>query len=147
MSSEPESAEQSRQFARAVLAAIKAAGRATDAEVAEARGPSDSYMTQLRNAAYEGAWVPKPRSHTQKRIEAAANWEPGSALKVWEGGEPTPIGTAETARTATVGGNADDADSLLYRRPDGLSDAEWGRLKNETREYLEWLIEKAARER
>lgn len=38
-------------------------------------------------------------------------------------------------------------DTLLYRRPDGLSDAEWDKLKAETRDYLDYLIDKAARER
>lgn len=47
----------------------------------------------------------------------------------------------------TVGAQGKDADSLLYRRPDGVSDAEWERIRDQSRDYIEWLIEKAARER
>ncbi len=48
---------------------------------------------------------------------------------------------------STVGAQGKDADSLLYRRPDGVSDAEWERIRDQSRDYIEWLIEKAARER
>ena len=48
---------------------------------------------------------------------------------------------------AVVGGPSKDADSLLYRRPDGVSDQEWERIRDQSRDYIEWLIDKAARER
>lgn len=52
---------------------------------------------------------------------------------------------------ATVGDATQDAtreeEALLYRRPDGLSDEEWERVKRESREFIEWQIEKASRER
>lgn len=67
---------------------------------------------------------------------AAAGYE----LDIW--GDPTQ---------ATVGADHDDSqqleDSLLYRRPEGLADEEWEEIKRETRGYLEWQIERAARER
>lgn len=53
----------------------------------------------------------------------------------------------ELEREPTVGAQGKDADSLLYRRPDGVSDAEWERIRDQSRDYIEWLIEKAARER
>lgn len=46
-----------------------------------------------------------------------------------------------------VGAPSKDADSLLYRRPDGVSDQEWERIRDQSRDYIEWLIDKAARER
>lgn len=51
---------------------------------------------------------------------------------------------------ASVGGRAEDAeleDDLLYRRPEGLTDQEWEQIKKDARGYLEWQIDKAARER
>lgn len=86
----PVGAQQSRRFAKRVLDSIRAAGRHTDADVAAVGGPSDSYMTTLRKAAAGEALLPEPRGHTQKRIEQAAGWAPGSALKVWAGGDPVP---------------------------------------------------------
>lgn len=86
----PAGAQQSRRFAKRVLDSIRAAGRHTDADVAAVGGPSDSYMTTLRKAAAGEALLPEPRGHTQKRIEQAASWAPGSALKVWAGGDPVP---------------------------------------------------------
>lgn len=80
---------QSRRFAKRVLDSIRAAGRTTDADVAAVGGPSDSYMTTLRKAAAGEVLLPEPRGHTQKRIEQAAGWMPGSVLKVWNGDEPT----------------------------------------------------------
>ena len=81
--------KKSKRFAEAVLDAFRAAGRLTDAEVVAAGGPSDSYMTSLRKAAQGDLLLAQPRGHTQRRIERAAGWGPGSTLKVWEGGEPT----------------------------------------------------------
>lgn len=51
------------------------------------------------------------------------------------------------AQELVVGGGSQDVDSLLYRRPEGVSDEEWARIKDTSRDYIEWLIEKAARER
>ena len=57
----------------------------------------------------------------------------------------------EGGEAPSVGGDTEDADEevsdLLYRRPEGLSDAEWEQVKVESREYIEWQIEKASRER
>lgn len=55
--------------------------------------------------------------------------------------------TDEAARNEAVGAASKDADSLLYRRPDGVSDQEWARIRDQSRDYIEWLIDKAARER
>lgn len=53
----------------------------------------------------------------------------------------------EAAKAKPVGAGSKDADSLLYRRPDGVSDQEWERIRDQSRDYIEWLIDKAARER
>lgn len=47
----------------------------------------------------------------------------------------------------SVGGPSEDADTLLYRRPPGLSDSEWERLRSTTRDYIEWQLEQASKER
>lgn len=60
--------------------------------------------------------------------------------------EEVRLATLESVKP-TVGAQGKDADSLLYRRPDGVSDAEWERIRDQSRDYIEWLIEKAARER
>lgn len=80
-----------------------------------------------------------PQSKTLGAVEKALEWPHGAIANVLEGGDPP-----------AVGGDTQDAESeneLLYRRPDGLSDAEWERVKQESREYIEWQIEKASRER
>lgn len=105
-------------------------------------------ITQLRDASEVDAgtlgdflagnrW---PRMRTLGRIEHAVGWPPGTIVRMLDG-EPAP----------PVGGDTQDAaheeDALLYRRPEGLSDDEWEALKQETREFIEWQIERAARER
>lgn len=81
-----------------------------------------------------------PQSRTLGAVERALGWVPGAIAEMLEGGDPP-----------SVGGSGDDAassgDSLLYRRPDGLSDEEWEKVKQESREYIEWQIERASRER
>lgn len=79
-----------QEFARVVLEAFKAAGVTTDTEVAQAKGPSTSTMTKLRKAAKGKSNLPRPRRPTLEAIERAAGWAPGSAARVWEGGEPEP---------------------------------------------------------
>lgn len=99
-SDHPPHAEQSRAFARRVIQGFDEARLTTDDAIEEAGGPSDSYMTALRHAANDGAWVPPPRRPTQQKIERAAGWESGSAWTVWNGGEPT---------LSSVGGAGQDA--------------------------------------
>lgn len=89
-----------------------------------------------------------PKTGTQGKIEKALGWHPGTIRQIGNGADiDPPMVSLRKDIPTSVGGNTDDADSLLYRRPDGMSDADWERLKNETREYLKWLIERAARER
>lgn len=86
-----------------------------------------------------------PKFKTQGRIEKALGWQPGTLTEVADGAQPPSM-------EATVGGDAEDAgsgeeDALLYRRPEGLSDQEWERVKEESRGFIEWQINRAAQER
>lgn len=80
-------------------------------------------------------------------IGKALGWAPGTWRRILDDPDMTDVHQQMQLPGLDVGGSTEDADSLLYRRPDGLSDAEWEQMKSETRGYLEWLIEKAARER
>lgn len=81
-----------------------------------------------------------PQSRTLGAIERSLDWPPGSIANVLEGGEPPAVsGPAQDA--------PQEEDSLLYRRPEGLTDQEWEQVKAESRGFIEWQIERAARER
>lgn len=85
-----------------------------------------------------------PKFRTQGRIEKALGWAAGTLTEIADGG-PAP-----DAAEPPVGADTDDPeteDELMYRRPEGLSDEEWSQIKNESRGFIEWQIEKAARER
>lgn len=88
-----------------------------------------------------------PKFRTQGRIEKALGWPPGAMTAIADGAN-APDPTVQDV--ATVGGDTQDAetqDDLLYRRPEGFTDAEWERVKEESRGFIEWQIEKASRER
>lgn len=89
-----------QRFATIVLRAFEDAGRTTDHEVGLAKGPSTSTMTKLRKAAEGTATMAEPRSQTWTAIESAANWPPGTARRVWNGGEPATL--PEGARSIGV---------------------------------------------
>lgn len=90
-----------------------------------------------------------PKTGTQGKIEKALGWQPGTIRQIGNGADidPPMVSLIKDRPIVHAGSRAEDADSLLYRRPEGVSDADWEKLKSETRDYLEWLIEKAARER
>jgi hypothetical protein len=73
----------------AVTSRAKEIGRRTDALLAAAGGPSTTTMTKLRHGDY------RPRHDTMEKFDTALKWEPGSAWRVWNGGEPTPDGTRQ----------------------------------------------------
>lgn len=130
-----------QRFATIVLARYEALGLTTDAKIGAAEGVSTSTLTNYRNARDKGEPLSRPRDDTFGKVDKSCQWVPGSARAVWLGGDPTP----------TVGAPVQDADpdkdALLYRRPPGLSDAEWERMRASTRDYLQWQIDQAARER
>lgn len=115
----------SQVFAMKVLDAFRAAGRLTDTDVAAAGGPSDSYMTSLRKAAAGSVVLPEPRGNTQKAIETAARWAPGSTLKVWNGDDPTPVSQVSLEKVSVVGSGSVGkyvSDQELIDRLTGLLD-------------------------
>lgn len=83
-----------------------------------------------------------PKIGTQGKIERALEWPPGTLRSIAAGGPALEPGDA-------VGGRRHDRDqsddALRFRRPDGLSDQEWERVKDGTREYIEWQIDRATR--
>lgn len=83
-----------------------------------------------------------PQSRTLGAVERALEWPVSSIASMLEGGDPPEIVGASTQDP-----NEEEEDDLLYRRPDGLSDQEWDRVKRESRGFIEWQIERAAQER
>jgi hypothetical protein len=85
-----------------------------------------------------------PKFNTQGRIEKALGWPSGTLTAIADGDEAPAPGS-------TVGGEGEDPevteDELLYRRPEGLTDAEWERIREEARGFIEWQINRAAQER
>lgn len=101
-----------QDFAKHVLSAFEDAGHFTDPQVSAAGGPSSSTMTLLRKVAEGKVTINEPREPTWSKIDRAANWAPGSARRVWRGGQP--VGTlVEDANyvaspgTLTVPGDTD----------------------------------------
>ncbi len=84
-----------------------------------------------------------PKLSTQGKIEAALGWEPGTIRQVGNGGEVPPL--PESVGPARDDGRGPAEDALLYRRPDGLSDDDWERIKQDSRGFIEWQIQKAMR--
>jgi len=124
-----------RTKARLAVLAELAARRWNNTRLAREAGADIATISDFLSGA---RW---PKSPTQGKVESALGWPPGTIAGVAAGLEPP-----------SVGGPDDDAaeseqDSLLYRRPDGLTDEEWDRVRREAREYIEWQIEKASRER
>lgn len=109
---------QAQRFARIVLAAFQAAGRPVDSEVAAAGGPSTTFMTALRKAR-DGAAIKMPRNDTMRRIDAAASWPPGTALKVWDGATPPDPTRADYIWTSPPGALE------MYPAPQDPSAARW----------------------
>lgn len=85
-----------------------------------------------------------PKFNTQGRIEKALGWPAGTITAIADGAEAPEPG-------AGVGGGSEDReieeDTLRFRRPDGISDQEWERIREEARGFIEWQIDKASRER
>lgn len=52
-------------------------------------GPSNTTLTTIENGLLENL-----TPSTARKLDAGLLWEKGSARKVWEGGEPTPLGSS-----------------------------------------------------
>jgi len=81
-----------------------------------------------------------PKIGTQGKIERALGWTPGTMRLIASGG-PEPV--------VAVGARRHDQDqyddSLRFRRPEGLTDQQWSRVRDNVEEFLEWQIERAGR--
>lgn len=107
----------------------------SQAEVAAAGGPSTTSQTKVRQS--DG----RVARQTLQKIDAVTGWAPGTALRILRGESldgPTP---------ENVGSSPDDEDSLLFRRPAGLSDQEWRSMQERMRGGWEWELRRADRER
>jgi hypothetical protein len=87
-----------------------------------------------------------PKLSTQGKIEKALGWPPGTIRQMGHG-DPVEPPMDRAATSLSVGGPDDTGDTFLYRRPDGLTDEQWEAVKASNREHLEWLIDRASKER
>lgn len=129
----------------------------TQTDVAAMGGPSTTTQSKVRNS------DDSISRQTQRQLDAVMGWPPGTAAGVLQGrhvegvftptepdtpiplpaaGEQTPPGLVSPQPVGQ-----DEEDTLLFARPDGLSDAEWEKVRNEAGALIQWLAEKAARER
>lgn len=126
--------EQGRTQARLAVAAEMAHRRWTNTELAKRSGVD---INTIGDFLAGSRW---PKSPTQGRLESALDW-PAGTISAIAAGMPTP----------PVGGTGEDQeveeDTLRFRRPDGISDQEWERVKERTRGIIEWELDRAARER
>lgn len=83
-----------------------------------------------------------PKIGTQGKIEHALGWPSGTLRAIAAGGRAPEPGT--DVGDAVQDGAAQD-DQLRFRRPPGLTDQQWERVKDEARGFIEWQIERAVR--
>lgn len=93
----PSAAQRDRRFARLFIEAFKRAGHQTSEEIAAAGGPSTSWMSVARAVASGNTPFPHElKPATFRKIDSAAKWPDGTALRVYEGAEPpdrdVPVG-------------------------------------------------------
>lgn len=83
------------------------------------------------------------QSRTQHKVEDTLGWSPGTYRRIALGAieEPERIDESES-----VGAVTEDDDTLLYRRPAGITDEKWRQLRARTRNLVEWEIEQALKE-
>src|SRR5690349_19103974 len=85
-----------------------------------------------------------PKLGTQGKIERALEWPAGTLRAIAAGGPaPEPSASVGTGRH-----NADQQDDMLrFRRPAGLTDQQWERVRDRTESYIGWQITEATSER
>lgn len=105
----------------------------SQAQIAAAGGPSTTSQTKVRQ-------TDEPLSRqTLQKIDHVTGWPAGTAARIVRGAQPTP--------TETVSPATDDDDSLLFRRPAGVSDREWRSMQERMRGGWEWELRQANLER
>lgn len=80
-----------------------------------------------------------PSLRTLGKLDAALGWPAGTLNGIAE----EDVAPADETVSAPV----DDGRSLMFMRPPGVSDDDWDRIRTESRDHIEWLIEKAQRRR
>lgn len=77
-----------------------------------------------------------PSLKTLGKLDAALGWPVGTLSAIAEEVEADP-------GADTVSAHSDTGDALLIARPDGLSDDEWHRIKDDAQGYIQWQLSKA----
>lgn len=111
----------------------------TQTEVVMMGGPSTSTQTKVRQG--HGPY----RSATLRQIDKVMGWHPGTAQKVVRGTPPPPGSLEKSAENVVA--DSDTGDSLLFRRPDGISDQEWSVVRARMGTGWEWELRQAHLER
>lgn len=81
---------------------------------------------------------------TLRKIDKALGWQTGSARSILRG--EAVGGDVQDASTATEDGGRENQ-TLLFQRPEGISDARWSELRGRASAYLQGLLDAAADER
>jgi len=123
-------------------------------ELADYGGPKKSTVGKIENAR-ETSYSPR----TQQQLEKALGWDRGSIRLLLTAGteydddqlESVAVDYVEDelpdlTRSNSVGVSEEDEETLLYRRPAGITDEKWRQLKARTRNLVEWEIEQALKE-
>lgn len=76
-------------------------------EVWQAGGPSNTTLTKIENGHLE-----KLERVTARRLDTGLRWEPGSARRVWDGGEPKPLVTNHAEDLADLRRRILESDAL-----------------------------------
>lgn len=82
------------------------------------------------------------QASTQSKLESGLGWAPGTYRLISLGQLDAP----EPLQGEPVGDDDEDEDTLLYRRPEGLTDKQWRELRARTRNLVEWEIQQALKE-
>ena len=106
----------------------------TNADLAKASSTDPATIRDF----LDGSRWPKPP--TLAKLDEAFGWTPGTLAAIGEE-------LLDAPESESVGADSEDGDTLLFRRPEGLSDMEWAAMQRAMRGGWEWEIRKAARER
>ena len=113
----------------------------TNKDLSEATRTSDDSPVDSGTIGDFLAYKRWPKIGTLGRFERALGWPAGSLRKLALHGEPIP------KLDGSVSPPRDDEPTLLYRKPEELTNDEWRELIARTEPMVEWEIEKALRKR
>lgn len=123
-------------------------------ELARYGGPKKSTVGKIENAR-ETSYSPR----TMQQMEKALGWDRGTTRLILMAGHEYDEDMRESVAadyieaelpdltgSPSVGGVDEDEDTFLYRRPAGLTDEQWRRLRARTDASVEREIEQALKE-